>query len=730
MLRGLLGMGLLLATLAGCTKLEGRTCTTNADCGEEGLCDTAQGICYAADIEDTDGGTCSPACAEYEACTRNGCRPRFTALNILSPANNAVLNGSTDGGVDGGAVEVRAELVANPLYANTTQFPPALSFSATLSGGGAAGTFGTLTHNGGIYSVPWSPPMIQGQVALTVAHPIPAVGLSSMVNVVVDSVAPTFDITFSAPPVRATPGNVTIADQRDPMLGFATAFRRDESVTVTVSANETVASVTLTVTGIGPGGNPGQTQTLTLTPAGTCGASAYCGTVTVDLTTLDMRAFRGNMVFRVEGQDGAGNRSTDTADLPVTRWKWAYDAAGPISGSPAVGAQGTVYVGTNVTTLAGKLFAINPDGSQKWEAPVGDVSGSPAVGAFSGGEEYVYTGGKTASGSFLYALRSSTGADATKCNYANATELPGAIAVGATPITVGSAETGVAIYNGSPVRVVGVRPDADVVSGKCPEVSGTGPTAILQGAAGSSMVMKDQTIVYAAGTAAPSARITSYDFGSNSARAGFPQSTSQLTRGIALASDKIYAGAGGTDDPSVGSLFTMPLATGGAITPLVPSSRVFNLAIGAGDVGFFGAETATAAELLSLPLSTTSPTRVADVGTLRGAPVLARNDRLYTVTEQGKVTVWVASTLTPVWNVDLQLNLSSPKDTSPALDCRRDAGGAGVAGATTGTLYFVAASKLYAFIVDSPALAAAPWPKFQHDARNTGNPATPVTNCP
>lgn len=90
----------------------------------------------------------------------------------------------------------------------------------------------------------------------------------------------------------------------------------------------------------------------------------------------------------------------------------------------------------------------------------------------------------------------------------------------------------------------------------------------------------------------------------------------------------------------------------------------------------------------------------------------------------------MASSLAPLWNVDLGIDLST-KDTSPTLDCRRDTGGGGITGATTGTLYFVGTTKLYAFVVDSPGLAPnAPWPKFQHDARNTGNPATPITNCP
>ena len=718
----------VLWLVAGCSvpgvgELPG-TCQSNADCAAGAVCDVGSGICYAQDVEEPDGGSCSPACPEYEACVRGSCRPRFTGVNIVSPGDNSVVRGSTDGGVDGGAVAVVAELVLTTEFTAARQFPDSLTFSATLSGGGDAGTFGAVVRSDGTYSVPWLPPMAQGTVELTAAYP--AAGLSYSVNVTVDSVPPTFNISFSSPPQRAT-GNLTVADQRDPML--AGAFRRDETVTVTVSANENVPSFEMTVAGVGPRGNLGGTQTVTTQPAATCGTSPFCRTATVDLSTLEMGVFRGNMTFRVEGQDGAGNRSSATAMLPVTRWKWAYDGAGPMVGSPAVGAQGAVYIGTNVTTGGGKLFALNPDGSRKWEAAVGDVSGSPAVGAFNQGEETVYTAGRTGAGSFLYALRGSDGAERAKCTYSNATDAPGAIAVGATSLAIGTAETGVTIYNGAPGRVVGVRPDA-VLADRCPEVSGSGGTVILPIAAGSSMVMRDENIFYAAGTSSPSARITSYVFGANMARAGFPQQTNQLTRGIAMSGDKLYAAAGSTDDASLGSLFSIP-TTGGALTPVLPASRVFNLAIGTGDVAFFGAETAATAELLSLPLGmAASPTRVPAVDTLRGAPVIARNDRIYTVNAQGKVSAWVASTLAPLWNLDLQMDLST-KDTSPTLDCRRDSGGAGVTGATTGTLYFVGTTKLYAFIVDSPGLAAnAPWPKFQRDARNTGNPATPVTNCP
>ena len=55
---------------------------------------------------------------------------------------------------------------------------------------------------------------------------------------------------------------------------------------------------------------------------------------------------------------------------------WTFNAGGIVFSSPALGEDGTVYVGAQIDlgedAFAGKLFAINPDGSLKWEFTADD----------------------------------------------------------------------------------------------------------------------------------------------------------------------------------------------------------------------------------------------------------------------------------------------------------------------------------------------------------------------
>jgi outer membrane protein assembly factor BamB len=58
--------------------------------------------------------------------------------------------------------------------------------------------------------------------------------------------------------------------------------------------------------------------------------------------------------------------------------KWSFTTGDSVFSSPAIGADGTIYVGA----IDNKLYAINPDGSEKWSFTTGwDVFSSPAIGA-------------------------------------------------------------------------------------------------------------------------------------------------------------------------------------------------------------------------------------------------------------------------------------------------------------------------------------------------------------
>jgi outer membrane protein assembly factor BamB len=64
--------------------------------------------------------------------------------------------------------------------------------------------------------------------------------------------------------------------------------------------------------------------------------------------------------------------------------KWWFPTGDHVYSSPAIGSDGTIYVGSNDH----RLYAINPDGTEKWRLTTGkDVHSSPAIG--SDGTVYV-----------------------------------------------------------------------------------------------------------------------------------------------------------------------------------------------------------------------------------------------------------------------------------------------------------------------------------------------------
>jgi hypothetical protein len=721
MWRKLLGTAFLMGALAACTEFEGKPCVADDECGPGGVCEPINGEGFCRKKPDiVDPSECTNACRAFEVCTTEGCQQRFSALTLKEPVNGASLNGGT--------IPIVAELTEK--YVTEAEWP-VLVFTATKKDGSPAGSIPTPTRNGNQYTALWMVPNLDEEVTVTAAYT--EAGLSATAVVDVDTVAPTFTLSFSNPPVRA-PGSAGVqAEQKDPTSGYEGAFRRDETVTVTVSSNDdTVTQAQLTVIGIGPNGTPGRVEvpvTVELQTRTSCpGGQPVCGEKIVELSVPEMSGFRGAMVFRVKGQDRAGNegQSADSS-LRVTRWKWAFDAAGRIEGIPAIGNQGLVYLGTNSGTRAGKAYGVDGAGAMKWVVNSGDVTGSPAVGALNGTEEYVYVAARGSSNSWLYALKND-GTEKFRCTYAGSVDIPSSIAVGRLRAGGSSEEleTAVTIYNSSPqVRIVRLRPDA--TGAECFEVTSEDPL-IPRGIAGP-VVLKEQNLFY--GTA--DAAITSYAIGSSSPRTGWPQVFPVLVSGLALVDNDVYASVGSIASPMQGGLQKISVS-GGAAQPIYPgagSARVFNFSIGSGATAYFGAEVGSTKEFYSLALGTATATRISTaVGTLRGAPVVGRGGSLYTVNADGEVRAWTPGSATPLWGTKIESG-AGEATISPTLDCLREPSGQAVVNSRLGVLYVTADTKVHAFIADSPGLDPdAPWPKYQHDARNTGNPATPILRCP
>lgn len=78
--------------------------------------------------------------------------------------------------------------------------------------------------------------------------------------------------------------------------------------------------------------------------------------------------------------------------------RWRYETGGEVISCPAIGDDGTVYVGSEDSCL----YAINPDGSLKWRYRTDDlVSSSPSIG--DDGTVYVASGKREQPG-YLYAV--------------------------------------------------------------------------------------------------------------------------------------------------------------------------------------------------------------------------------------------------------------------------------------------------------------------------------------
>jgi hypothetical protein len=433
-------------------------------------------------------------------------------------------------------------------------------------------------------------------------------------------------------------------------------------------------------------------------------------------------AYDGQLQVRVSANNLQGAPGESSVGLPITRQRWVFDSGGGIKGSPAVGPSQAVYFAT--IGAGGSVFAVNPDGTlaREW-AGFGSVEASPAVGVSP--DELVYVAGADAGvNAFLYALSGVDGGVVMKWGATDTTPLnasfEGAVGLGTTAAGAPSAdyETAIALADYMNGHIVGLRPKADLPLQPSGPSTGAGvPTPVTE------MAFVGLNVFYAESNG--ELRSLSHvggNFTANSAWSGPGRALvgggGQAVAGPAFdglrAIGAVQSRAIAAVDSVDGGLTNAFPASGATAAPGIPVVGATNVYAGmtlvGGPVLLKGNAGVPGGDVVTMQTS----------AQISAAPVLGDGDWIYTADSAGLLQAWQQSDFTPHWSKQLEGTVSA----SPNLAC-------GSAAGHPGTLYVATeAGKLYSIVVDSHGLdSSAPWPKYQHDARNTGNPAT-MLSCP
>jgi RHS repeat-associated protein len=178
---------------------------------------------------------------------------------------------------------------------------------------------------------------------------------------VVDAVA---DTVLATIPVGTSPSGVTMA-AAIPFVGTLTPTITD-TATITPTPTQTTAGI-LSAT---------STPTATATASGTMTPTSTATlTQTVTPTSSEHLA---NAPWPMHGHDLQHTGRSPDLGASTSSVLWHYSTSASVESSPAVGGDGTVYVGSDDNAI----YAINPDGSLKWKFTTGGGGpSSPAIGS-------------------------------------------------------------------------------------------------------------------------------------------------------------------------------------------------------------------------------------------------------------------------------------------------------------------------------------------------------------
>jgi hypothetical protein len=445
----------------------------------------------------------------------------------------------------------------------------------------------------------------------------------------------------------------------------------------------------------------------------TCTAETFCRDYTLALGPQPLDAFTATATASVSGQDKAGNTGAGQAAslLTVTRWKWARRVtpgvgSSDIVASPAIGAGGKVYVAVNLSQASGGgVYEVTPQGAVSSVASSGAIAASPAIGRTDTGVDVLY---------YLDQSNGLRALGASSCGTGDTANLGSIAVLNDGMATVKGA--GVVQYMGAPALRA-------VDSGGCAVV---GANAVPGIAFPGNLITDGSGVWYPAANG--SIQWTTTALASPASLTGFGAGT---IFGMALFGSK-FAGGGGGGGSGIGRIFVAN-TDGGTITGDNPGRHVSGVAVGhvGNDVLFAVTEeeTSNTGLLKRFDSAGGNPTPVSwgafafdfpNTATPGGTtPVLGANGWVYVVANNGNVAAVGQSAMDVRWTKVLT-GLTTPGTVlaSATLDCNRDK-----PTSATGVYYFATTTGwLVAYVVDSPGLdTTAPWPKYQHDARNTGN---------
>ncbi|MBM7115109.1 hypothetical protein [Archangium primigenium] len=531
---------------------------------------------------------------------------------------------------------------------------------------------------------------------------------------------PTLAVSVPSPPSNPpASGRTTYTELGSDGRALSPAWKRDQQVVVEARTSAS-APVVFELKG-----TDGRSVTVDGVPYTSGCAARQCVRATLPLWKPRMDAARGSLTLVVTARTATGVPTVFEQALPVTRWKWAYSVFDGSSGSgsnrlddsPGIGANGTVYV----TTYYTQVVAVSPSGRALWNSPL-QGEGAPIPSVQADGRELLYVrsyaelNGNSGHQLYVYDLasRSLVGQCPSRLNnglWFDSTVLGTSNGVeNAFAVTYGSTGAILALGSGSSSR-----PSACAFVQRDVKSSERG-----------NLAYRDNALFFSG----PSARVMSFETHSFYPRAGWPVMSASASgaNGLAFHGDVLVMGEGdASSTSSTGGISTTSTTSPQTAVMRYAGGAVSMPSVGAGGV-LFGVD-AREGRLVRMPTGGGSATVSKERGLGNDlAPTLGQGGLVYAM-QSGVVGVWSAADLSLQWLWSWRG--SRLTDTAPpVLDCTRDEQGVPIAG-RPGVLYASLFNELHALVVDSAGLDAdAPWPKQQHDQRNTGNASTPVLRCP